>query len=281
MTDLLYRSDPSRRAPRPQPRDADEAVRWLNDGNRRFAGLSTIDRETEHEAYLSLVIEADLGVGEPPEQRPFGIVLGCADARVPIELVFGRAVNDLFVVRVAGNTIGSDGLGSIGYAVHHFPSVRVAVVLGHSACGAVAAAVDAFRNPRAFLDLAASLPLRSLVDRIMGAVRASATALGEAHGEAVVKLPGYPLALRGLSVALNTAYTAYCLKAELAREMTPAIPVVWGIYDLSTRQVSVPAAASPGLGPPPADADGFRALALSLAVSTRVTEVLHAPTAKG
>jgi carbonic anhydrase len=275
MAQIVYRSDPNRRGARRHPRDAEEALAWLNKGNRRFASVDTIDRATEHEAYLSLVIEADLGTGSIPEQRPFGIVLGCADARVPIELVFGRAVNDLFVVRVAGNTIGSDGIGSIAYAVHHFSSVKIAVVLGHSACGAVGAAVDAFRNPSEFLDLASSLPLRSLVDRIMASVRASANALSVVHGEGVVRRPGYATVLRGLSVGMNAAYTAYCLGVELARAGGQGIPVVWGIYDLATRRVSIPGAAAPGLGAPPADAEGFRALARALASSPRVTDILR------
>src|SRR5437899_7530250 len=146
-----------------------------------------------------MLIDSDLGFGiapgVEPEQRPFGIVLGCADARVPIELIFGQSVNNLFVVRVAGNTVGSDGLGSIDYAVEQFPSLRVAAVLGHTACGAVTAAVDVFQQPAEFLELAASLPLRSLVDRILVVVRACAKALEEVHGAGVTEAPGYRLAL--------------------------------------------------------------------------------------
>jgi carbonic anhydrase len=78
----------------------------------------------------------ELGVrtgGDAPPQRPFAAVLGCADARVPIELVFHEGPNDLFVVRVAGNVLGPDILGSLCYAIDNLGgSLRLIVVLGHS-----------------------------------------------------------------------------------------------------------------------------------------------------
>ena len=74
-------------------------------------------------------------------QHPFAIVLGCADSRVPPETVFDQGLGDLFVVRVAGNVIDDQSLGSIEYAVDHL-AVRLIVVLGHQRCGAVQAAKD-------------------------------------------------------------------------------------------------------------------------------------------
>jgi carbonic anhydrase len=77
------------------------------------------------------VLEGDFGVGAPLERphhpHPFGIVPGCADASLPMEVVFGRTTDDLFVVKLAGNTIGSDALASIEYAVERFPTIQVAV----------------------------------------------------------------------------------------------------------------------------------------------------------
>jgi carbonic anhydrase len=274
VAQIVYRSDRDAGGASRQPRDADEAIAWLTDGNRRFASVSTLDKGADRDAGLSLMIEADLRAGEVPEQRPFAIVLGCADARVPIELVFGRSVNDLFVVRLAGNSVGADGIGSISYAVHHFPSVQVAVVLGHTGCGAVAAAVDAFRKPRGFLDLASSLPLRSLVERTLPVVRASAAALAEVHGDAVSGAPGYGDALLHLSAPLNAAYAAHGLHVTLSQDEGSHPRVVWGLYDLATRLVGVLGAPAPGLGRPPAAAEDFRALLLSLAASPTVAELL-------
>ena len=83
-----------------------------------------------------------------PKQRPFAAVLGCSDARARIELIFNEGPNDLFVVRVAGNGLGNDVLGSLRYAIDHLRgSLRLVVVLGHSGCGAMSAAVDSFLEP--------------------------------------------------------------------------------------------------------------------------------------
>lgn len=77
-------------------------------------------------------------------QRPFAIVLGCSDSRVPAELVFDQGLGELFVVRVAGNIASRSQIGSIEYATQAFGTSLV-VVLGHSGCGAVQAAVDDVR----------------------------------------------------------------------------------------------------------------------------------------
>jgi carbonic anhydrase len=75
-------------------------------------------------------------------QTPFAVILGCADSRVPPEIVFDEGIGDLFPVRVAGNTAAdSTVLGSIEYGAAVLNCVLI-VVLGHAACGAVKAAVD-------------------------------------------------------------------------------------------------------------------------------------------
>lgn len=81
-------------------------------------------------------------LGEHAEGKyPFAAILGCADSRVSPELIFDQDQGDLFVVRVAGNILGSGGLASLEYAVHYL-SVRIIVVLGHEQCGAVRAATE-------------------------------------------------------------------------------------------------------------------------------------------
>ena len=126
----------------------------------------------------------DLGLppGETaPKQRPFAAVLGCSDARVPIELIFNEGPNDLFVVRVAGNGLGNDVLGSLRYAIDHLrDSLRLIVVLGHSGCGAMSAAVDAYLEPAGYLALASSHALRSVLDRELIVVQATAKRLASA-----------------------------------------------------------------------------------------------------
>ena len=110
---------------------AQEVLARLREGNRRF-------------------VESGHGpVGRPSAaQQPFAIVLGCSDSRVPAELVFGQGFGDLFVIRVAGNIVAPSQVGSVEFAVERFET-RLAVVLGHTQCGAVAATLEELRQPQA------------------------------------------------------------------------------------------------------------------------------------
>jgi len=110
----------------------------LVDGNRRYAA------DEAPEAMLAHAVNRRHSIAE---QRPFAIVLGCSDSRVPIEIVFNQSLGDLFVIRVAGNILSDHVIGSAEYAIETFGSPLV-MVLGHSNCGAVTAAVDAVLNQR-------------------------------------------------------------------------------------------------------------------------------------
>jgi carbonic anhydrase len=114
------------------PKDGAEALERLKAGNARFA-----DGKTRH-AHEG----ADWRKHLVADQKPFATVLGCSDSRVPPELVFDQGFGDLFVIRVAGNVIAADVVGSIAYAALHL-GTPLFVVMGHAGCGAVAAAVDA------------------------------------------------------------------------------------------------------------------------------------------
>src|SRR5690606_4347633 len=126
-----------------------------------------------------------------------------ADARVPVELIFGQQANDLFVVRVAGNVLGDECLGSLGYAVDQLGTVRLLAVLGHTGCGAVTTAVDAYLNPVGYLGVAANFPLQAIVSKLMAPVRGAAAALAAVYGETVAARPGYRQALIETAVMLN------------------------------------------------------------------------------
>ena len=82
-------------------------------------------------------------------QAPFCVLVGCSDSRVPPELLFGRGLGELFIVRNAGNTVDTAALGSIEYGVGVLGCPLI-VVLGHEACGAVAAAVDVVEKNATF-----------------------------------------------------------------------------------------------------------------------------------
>jgi len=98
-------------------------------GNARFAaGTPTAQQAT--------AAGAEMAIG----QAPYATILSCSDSRVPVETVFDHGPGDIFVVRVAGNFVNDDGLASIEFAVEKLKSVLV-MVLGHSGCGAVDAAI--------------------------------------------------------------------------------------------------------------------------------------------
>ena len=79
-------------------------------------------------------------------QKPFAVIVGCSDSRIPPNLIFDQGLGDLFVVRLAGNIIDNAALGSIEYAVEHL-STKLVVVLGHGKCGAVTAAAQSADEP--------------------------------------------------------------------------------------------------------------------------------------
>ena len=109
---------------------ADEALALLTQGNQRWVDGTTTNPSTDAERREAL---AENG------QHPFVTILTCADSRIPVERVFDRGVGELFVVRVAGNVAGSSETGTIEYGVGHLKT-RLLVVMGHTKCGAVAAA---------------------------------------------------------------------------------------------------------------------------------------------
>lgn len=117
--------------PRPRPTTPSEALRELAAGNARFTAgdVSGPNRSLQRIAELA------------PSQAPFAAILGCADSRVPPELLFDQGFGDLFVVRVAGNVATPEELASLEFAVAALGAVFI-LVLGHSECGAVKAALD-------------------------------------------------------------------------------------------------------------------------------------------
>jgi carbonic anhydrase len=113
------------------PHSGQEALERLMAGNQRFV-LSRVRRRHQGQMWRH-----ELTAG----QHPFATVLGCSDSRVPIELLFDQGFGDLFIVRVAGNVVAGDIIGSLAYAVLHVHTPLV-MILGHEDCGAVTAALE-------------------------------------------------------------------------------------------------------------------------------------------
>lgn len=214
----------------------------------------------------------------PPKQTPYGVVLGCSDARVPMELLFAVEPNQLFVVRVAGNVLGDECLGSIEYAIANFQeSVKLLIVVGHSGCGAVAAAVQTYLSPKRAAGIAFSRSLRTVVNHILVAVRSAALSLEQVWGADVVEDPGYRNALAELTVPLNAAMNAYQLWLELEQhELTSRPEVVYGVFDLLTARVTGPPNLdNVSLSPAPKDPTELVELGVQLARATAVTKHLN------
>ena len=108
----------------------DQALQRLKDGNARFVANKMKPRD-----WTAKVIATASG------QYPFAAVLGCMDSRAPIEVVFDQGIGDVFGVRIAGNVVNEDELGSLEFAVK-VVGVKLIAVLGHTACGAVKGAID-------------------------------------------------------------------------------------------------------------------------------------------
>jgi carbonic anhydrase len=182
---------------------ADDALAKLKEGNLRFAtsdvskGKPTAARRTE----------------TAQAQHPFAIIVGCADSRVPPELVFDQNLGDLFVIRTAGNLVDDHALGSIEYAVPH-AGARLIVVLGHTRCGAVTAALESDQAPG---------HIQSLVRDIQPAVKA------------VKGKPGDSLAA---AITENARQVAAQIKAKAALgDLAKDVRIVSAIYDLDTGKI--------------------------------------------
>ncbi|MDR3618098.1 MAG: carbonic anhydrase [Paludisphaera borealis] len=247
--DYIYRFDPKNPSAKPLPHDAEVARRVLEDGNRMFSkwmeSCRTGTPSLGEPRYIVSCNGLEVGMlrthGEMPTQSPFAVVVGCSDARVPTEMLFGQGFNDLFVIRVAGNVMGDVCQGSVDFALTDLShSVRVVVVLGHSGCGAVTGAVDAYLRPLKFWSKSLSPMLRSLTQRIFVAVREAANGLKEVWGPGAREVPGYREALIESAVCINAAQAAFGLRQEVERNGQWEVEVLYGVHNIRNHQVCMP-----------------------------------------
>jgi carbonic anhydrase len=185
-----------------------EALARLKAGNQRF-----IAGKPQH-PHQNPKRRSELAAG----QRPFAIVLGCADSRTSPEVLFDQGLGDLFVIRVAGNILDDHVLGSIEYAVDHL-GAKLIVVLGHQRCGAVQAAKET-------LDSKAEAPAH--INSIVAAIQPAVEATRGADVEATIKA--------------NTDNVVRSLRSSepvLKKEVEAgAITVLGAYYDLGTGAVA-------------------------------------------
>jgi carbonic anhydrase len=247
--DYIYRFDPTKPSAKPLPNDAESARRTLEDGNRTFARwMESCRRASSTDGEPRYVVPcnaSEVGMvrstGEMPKQMPFGVVVGWSDARVPTEMLFGQGFNDLFVIRVAGNVLGDVCMGSVDFALNALSeSVRVVVILGHSGCGAVSGAVDAYLRPVKFWSRSMSPMLRGLVQRIFVSVREAANGIKDVWGPDAKEMPGYREALIEAAVSINAAQAAFDLRQEVERNGKWEIEVLYGVHNIRSHQVCMP-----------------------------------------
>jgi carbonic anhydrase len=182
----------------------DAALQQLLAGNQRFVAnqLTSIEHD------LAILKEHTVD-----KQEPFAAVLACADSRVPVELIFDQSIGHIFVTRVAGNIATPEIIASLEYAVAVL-GVRTIVVLGHSNCGAVKAAMKADSVPGQISSLYP--PLRPAVEQSAGNMERAIELNAKWHADL----------LRTSSTVVRDASKAGSVK------------VAAGVYDLATGKVA-------------------------------------------
>jgi carbonic anhydrase len=190
---------------------ADHALQMLREGNRRFvAGTLTS---------LGDLVQRRGEVAS--SQRPIAVIVSCSDSRVPPEIVFDRTLGELFVVRTAGQVIDEAARSSLVYAVDYLRAPLV-LVLGHTRCGAVEAAVAAIQG---------------------GTIPGYAFRLAEAVGPAVRRVLSQPGDLLDNAVRANVLMGVDQIRGSeplLAEDVRAGrLTVVGAYYDFQTGQVSI------------------------------------------
>ena len=205
---------PSARTPVVQTKESQaamtpaKALDKLKAGNTRFRTGSSIERN------LPAKVKATAA-----GQYPFAVVLSCMDSRAPVEILFDQTIGSLFSIRVAGNVVNVDNLGSLEYAAKVI-GVKVVVVLGHTSCGAVKGAIDNVKLGN----------LTEMLAKIQPAVAASGPGTSKDHayvdkvGEQNVRL----------------AMKEIRAKSPVVKEMldSGAVGLVGAMYDLETGAVT-------------------------------------------
>jgi len=193
------------RAPAQSKKTPDEAFRSLMTGNERFAA----NRFTSVEQDLQILRNHTVD-----KQEPFAGILSCADSRVPVELVFDQTIGQIFVTRVAGNIVTPEITASLEYGVAVL-GLKVLLVLGHSSCGAVKAAMKGDSVPG---------QISVLYQKLQAGVAKSG---GDINKAIEVNAVAQAELLRNSSPVIRDAIKAKTLRVEA------------GVYDLGTGKVKI------------------------------------------
>ncbi|MBT0810812.1 carbonic anhydrase [Litoribacter ruber] len=189
----------------------DKAIEILKEGNERFVKNLKAERNL-----LEQVQDTTMG------QFPFATVLSCMDSRTSVELIFDQGIGDIFSIRVAGNVVNEDVLGSMEYGCKAV-GTRIVLVLGHTKCGAVAGACDHFEMGN----------LTSLLKKIEPAMERAETS-GEKNGQNVDYVN--EVVKKNVEVVIEQIRDKSPIVADL--EKSGDIKIVGAIYDVDNGKVT-------------------------------------------
>lgn len=205
------------KAVKPTP---DEAIAMLKAGNQRFVtGKATMPHTNA--ARLALAGKANQG------DYAYATVITCSDSRVPVEILFDAGIMDIFVIRVAGNVLDVDEIGSVEYGLAHV-NTPVFVVLGHTQCGAVTAVTNAVQGHGHPLER--NIP--PLIDNIIPAVKKAIADNPNGTGEDMIS--------RAIEENIWQGVEDLFMKSPVSRDLvkTGKAKVVGAIYDVSNGQIT-------------------------------------------
>jgi carbonic anhydrase len=191
-----------------------KALELLKEGNQRFTAKQQVERD------LNLQVE-QTSTG----QFPFATVLSCIDSRVPAELVFDQGIGDIFSVRIAGNFVNSDILGSMEFA-SKLAGTKLILVLGHTACGAVKGACDHAELGN----------LTEMLDKIAPAVEAVTEPAAAADRTSANIDFVNAVGAKNVTLTIERIREESPVLAEM--EQAGEIQIVGGMYDIATGQVN-------------------------------------------
>ncbi|MBK3517877.1 carbonic anhydrase family protein [Carboxylicivirga marina] len=190
-----------------------DAIQLLKEGNKRFVEKKQIERDL-----LQQVNETAGG------QYPFAAVVSCIDSRIPTEVVFDQGIGDIFNVRVAGNIVNEDILGSLEFACK-LAGAKAIVVLGHTSCGAVKGACDDAKLGN----------LTQMLGKIKPAVELTPTAEGEARNSGNIEFVN-KVADKNVELTIENIKSQSTVLNEMFD--TGEISIVGAMYDVKTGKIT-------------------------------------------
>jgi carbonic anhydrase len=193
----------------------DRAIEMLKEGNQRFLQRSQHDRNLNEQ-----VSSTKSG------QYPFATILSCIDSRVSSELIFDQGIGDIFSVRIAGNFINEDILGSMEFACK-VAGTKLILVLGHTSCGAIKGACDNVKLGN----------LTIMLDKLQGAVAGVSEPQGQGQRNSSNTEFVNNVAVKNVEMSIQAIYDRSPVLKEMADN--GEIKVVGGMYDISNGQVDI------------------------------------------